>query len=69
MKLPEDPPLVAVGETSHLTFQVSPLSGKGLLSEQTRDALKALLKLNNKSPIVHLRAFSAGNGDLRRIPH
>jgi hypothetical protein len=68
LKLPEDPPLVAVGETSRLTFQVSPLSGKGLLSEQTRNALKAILKLNRNTPIVHIRAFSAGNGDLRRIP-
>jgi hypothetical protein len=68
VKLPDDPPLVAIGETSRLTFQVSPLSGKGLLSEQTRDALKAILKLNKNTPIVHIRAFSAGNGDLRRIP-
>jgi len=68
LKVPEDPPLVAVGETSHLTFEVSPLSGKGLLSEQTRDALKAILKVNKNTPIVHIRAFSAGNGDVRRIP-
>ncbi|HVW10683.1 MAG TPA: hypothetical protein VHC90_18975 [Bryobacteraceae bacterium] len=68
LKLPEDPPLVAVGETGRLTFQVSPLSGKGLLSEQTREALKAILKLNGNSPIIHIRAFSAGSGDLRRIP-
>jgi hypothetical protein len=68
LKLPEDPPLVAIGQTSRLTFQVSPLSGKGLLSEQTRDALKAIIKLNRKTPIVHIRAFSAGSGDVRRIP-
>ncbi len=68
LKLPEDPPLVAIGETSHLTFEVSPLSGKGLLSDQTREALKAILKLNKNAPIVHIRAFSAGNGDVRRIP-
>ncbi|HEY4086985.1 MAG TPA: hypothetical protein VGM43_13650, partial [Bryobacteraceae bacterium] len=68
LKLPQDPPLVAVGETSHLTFEVSPLSGKGLLSEQTRDALKAILKLTRNSQIIHIRAFSAGNGDVRRIP-
>ncbi len=68
LNIPRDPPLVAAGETSRLTFQVSPLSGKGLLSEQTRGALKAILKLNGNSPIIHLRAFSAGNGDIRRIP-
>ena len=68
LNIPRDPPLVAIGEASRLTFQVSPLSGKGLLSEQTRNALKAILKMNGNSPIVHLRAFSAGNGDIRRIP-
>lgn len=68
LNLPQDPPLVAVGETSRLTFQISPLSGQGLLSEQTRNALKAILKLNGGAPIIHIRAFSAGNGDVRRIP-
>jgi hypothetical protein len=64
----DNPPLVATGETSRLVFNVSPLSGNGLLSDQTRDALKAILKLNGNAPIVHIRAFSAGNGDIRRIP-
>ncbi len=59
--------MVAIGETARLTFQVSPLSGKGLLAQQTRDALKAILKLNGGAPIIHLRAISVGNGDLRRI--
>lgn len=68
LKLPQDPPLVAVGETSRLVFHVSPLSGKGLLSQQVRDALKAILKLNGGAQIVHIRAFSAGSGDVRRIP-
>ena len=65
---PKDPPLVALGETSRLVFHVSPLSAQGPLSQQTRDALKAILKLNGGAPIVHIRALSAGNGDLRRIP-
>ena len=64
----KDPPLVAIGETSRLEFHVSPLSGQGLLSQQTRDALKNILKLNGGEPIIHIRAFSAGNGDVRRIP-
>jgi hypothetical protein len=68
LKLPEDPPLVAVGETARLVFHVSPLSSQGLLSQQVRDALKAILKLNGGAQIVHIRAFSAGNGDVRRIP-
>lgn len=62
-----DLPMVAIGETARLTFQVSPLSGQGLLSQQTRDALKAILRLNGGQPIVHIRAISAGNGDVRRI--
>jgi hypothetical protein len=60
-------PMVAVGETSHLTFHVSPLSARGLLSQQTRDALKAILKENGGAQIVHIRAFVAGSGDARRV--
>jgi hypothetical protein len=67
LELPKDPPMVAVGETSRLIFHVSPLSAKGLLSQQTRDALKAILKMNGGAPVVHIRAFVAGSGDLRRI--
>jgi len=68
LELPKDPPLVAIGETSRLVFHVSPLSAKGLLSQQTRDALKAILKMNGGAPVVHIRAFVAGSGDLRRVP-
>ena len=68
LNAPKDPPLVAVGDTERLIFHVSPLSGQGLLSQQTRDALKAILKLNGGAQILHIRAFSAGNGDVRRIP-
>ena len=45
---------------------MTPLSAKGLLSQQTRDALKSLLH-SNHGPIVKLRAFVAGSGDLRRV--
>ena len=68
LALPKDPPAVAVGETRHLLFTVSPLSGKGLLTQQTRDALKAILKENGGAPVVHIRAFVAGSGDVRRVP-
>jgi enamine deaminase RidA (YjgF/YER057c/UK114 family) len=68
LALPRDCPQVAVGETSRLAFHVSPLSGKGLLSQQTRDALKAILKANGGVPVVHIRAFVAGSGDVRRVP-
>jgi enamine deaminase RidA (YjgF/YER057c/UK114 family) len=68
LELPKDPPAVSVGETKRLIFHVSPLSGKGLLTQQTRDALHALLKETGNSPVVHLRAFVAGSGDVRRVP-
>jgi len=68
LELPRDPPMVATGTTSRLVFHVSPLSGKGLLSQQTRDALKAVLKANGGAPVIHIRAFVAGSGDLRRVP-
>lgn len=68
LELPKDPPMVAIGETSRLIFHVSPLSGKGLLSQQTRDALKAILKMNSGAQVVHIRAFVAGSGDMRRVP-
>ena len=71
LSLPEDPSTsFSVGETARLTFQGFPASFplRALSSQQTRDALKAILKLNGGAPIIHIRAFSAGNGDLRRIP-
>ncbi len=68
LALPKDPPPVAVGETRKLVFHLSPLSGKGLLSQQTRDALKAILKINGGAQVIHLRAFVAGSGDIRRVP-
>jgi enamine deaminase RidA (YjgF/YER057c/UK114 family) len=68
LQLPQDPPMVATGETGRLVFHKSPLSAKGLLSQQTRDALKAILKANGGSQVIHLRAFVAGSGDLRRVP-
>jgi hypothetical protein len=42
LQLPKDPPSAVVAETARLGFYVSPLSSKGLLSQQVRDALKAL---------------------------
>lgn len=68
LELPKDPPPVAVGETRRLMFTVSPLSGKGLLTQQTRDALKLVMKENGGASVVHIRAFVAGSGDVRRVP-
>ena len=66
LALPPELPAAVTAETSRLAFQVTPLSAKGLLSQQTRDAIKGLLR-SNHGPIVKLRAFVAGSGDLRRI--
>ncbi len=62
-----DPPEAVVADSGRLSFQVSPLSDKGLLSQQVRDALKALARLNHGAPILKVRAFVAGSGDLRRV--
>jgi enamine deaminase RidA (YjgF/YER057c/UK114 family) len=62
-----DPPEAVIADPGRLSFQVSPLSDKGLLSQQVHDALKALARLNHGVPILKLRAFVAGSGDLRRV--
>jgi len=67
LPLLKDPPFAVVAETGRLVFHVSPLSAKGLLSQQLRDGLKAILQLNRGATIVKLRAFVSGSGDLRRV--
>jgi enamine deaminase RidA (YjgF/YER057c/UK114 family) len=62
-----DPPGAIAAETGRLVFHVSPLSAKGLLSQQVRDALKMLIQDNRGAAIVKLRAFVAGSGDMRRV--
>lgn len=66
LQLPKDLPGSVTGDTRRLTFHVTPLSAKGLLSQQVRDALKALARESN-DPVLHIRAFVAGSGDLRRV--
>src|SRR5690349_2902379 len=63
---PRELPSAVFAETDRLTFEVTPLSSKGLLSAQTRDTLRNLLR-TSKGTIVKLRAFVAGSGDLRRV--
>ena len=60
LALPQDPPATVTAETSRLVFHVSPLSAKGLLSQQVRDALKALLKSTGSASIVKLRLVEIG---------
>lgn len=67
LELPKEPPATVIGETHRLSFRVSPLSSKGLLSQQVRDALKALFRQTRGAAIIKLRAFVAGAGDMRRV--
>lgn len=67
LPLPKDLPAAIVADTQRLVFHVSPLSTKGLLSQQTRDAVKALWGITKGGQIVRLRAFVAGSGDSRRV--
>lgn len=67
LPLPKDVPAAVAGATNRLFFQTSPLSAKGLLSQQTRDALHSLIRSTHGLPIIKLRAFVAGSGDMRRV--
>jgi enamine deaminase RidA (YjgF/YER057c/UK114 family) len=67
LQLPKDLPTVITGDTRHLNFYVTPLSAKGLLSQQIRDALKALDHEKGSDTVLKIRAFVAGSGDLRRV--
>jgi len=67
LQLPKELPSAVTGETRRLTFHVTPLSAKGLLTQQIRDALKSLEHQAGGDPILQIRAFVAGSGDLRRV--
>ena len=68
LELPKDPPQAVVVEADRLVFFVSPLSAKGLLTQQIRDAMKALWSTAKGAKIVKIRGFVAGSGDMRRVP-
>jgi enamine deaminase RidA (YjgF/YER057c/UK114 family) len=63
----QDPPMTVTAETSRLVFDVSPLTAKGLLSQQVRDALRILMGRSRRARFVKLRALVAGSGDMRRV--
>ena len=65
--LPPTPPAVVTADSSRLVFRVAPVWTRGLLSQQVRRELKTLFKSLKRSRIVHLRAFVAGSGDMRRV--
>jgi enamine deaminase RidA (YjgF/YER057c/UK114 family) len=67
LQLPRELPATVEGDPRHLTFYVTPLSSKGLLSRQVRDALNALTHEAKGEPILKIRAFVAGSGDGRRV--
>jgi len=62
-----EPRAAVSAETSRLVFRTSTLSAKGLLSQQTRDALRGLVRAHGSEEILELRAFVAGSGDMRRV--
>jgi enamine deaminase RidA (YjgF/YER057c/UK114 family) len=67
LRLPEELPNAVIGETRRLVFHTTPLSAKGLLSPQVRDALKALQHETGSETVLKIRAFVAGSADLRRV--
>jgi enamine deaminase RidA (YjgF/YER057c/UK114 family) len=67
LQTPKELPGAVVGETRRLTFHVTPLSSRGLLSQQIRDALKAVARDSGNETVLKIRAFVAGSGDLRRV--
>ena len=67
LQLPKELPATVEGDTRRLTFYASPLSGKGLLSQQIHDAVKAIEHRAGSDTILKIRAFVAGPGDVRRV--
>ena len=65
LQIPKELPSAVTGDTRRLTFYVTPPSAKGLLSQQIRDALKALAHEAGNDTVLKIRAFVAGSGDLR----
>src|SRR5579883_487945 len=67
LKLPEELPNAVTGQTRRLAFHTTPLVGKGLLSPQVRESLKALQHETAGEMVLKLRVFVAGAGDLRHV--
>ncbi len=67
LQIPKELPAAVTGETRRLAFHVTPLSAKGLLSQQIREALKAVAHESGGETVLKIRAFVAGSGDLRRV--
>jgi enamine deaminase RidA (YjgF/YER057c/UK114 family) len=67
LQLPRDLPATVEGDPRKFIFHVTPLSAKGLLTKQVRDALAALVRESGGDTILKIRAFVAGSGDARRV--
>jgi enamine deaminase RidA (YjgF/YER057c/UK114 family) len=67
LQLPKELPAAVSGDPRRMSFHVTPLSSKGLLSQQIRDALKAAARDAGSDTVLKIRAFVAGSGDLRRV--
>lgn len=67
LAVPPDPPAALAADSSRIFFLTSPLSAKGLLSQQVRDGLSSLRKQSRGASIIRIRAFVAGRGDARRV--
>jgi hypothetical protein len=52
LQLPKELPAAVAGDTRRLAFHVTPLSSKGLLSQQVREALKALARMTGNAPAL-----------------
>lgn len=68
LELPPEPPASVQADPARLAFVHAPLSARGLLSQQTRDGIRALLQNARGARFVRIRAWVAGTGDLRRVP-
>lgn len=68
LALPPEPPPSVYAQPARLAFLHAPLSARGLLSQQTRDAVRALLQQSRGARFVRIRAWVAGTGDMRRVP-
>jgi enamine deaminase RidA (YjgF/YER057c/UK114 family) len=67
LRLPEELPQAVTGDTHRLAFHTTPLSAKGLLSPQAREAIKALQHESSGETVLKIRVFVAGSGDLRHV--
>ena len=67
LQVPKELPSSVAIDTRRLTFFVTPLSSKGLLTAQIHEALKALTHQAGGDTVLKIRAFVAGSGDVRRV--